>query len=151
MIHRYVLSFSNENRPTLRGTAGGARPGTTTWTGLLHILCSGLSDSEPVCYFAYHGITGLARTGFGRGNRICQRTTARVHQTTPGCEMIGKATNRPLVMKLRMSVYGLHQSPSVWISTIRTDLTDLQTMGSTSTASEPLLLHKREVAPTTPC
>ena len=57
----------------------------------------------------------------------------------PGFETIDERTNRPLVMKLRKSFYGLRQSPSVWNSTIDKDL---RKMGFTPTASDSCVYTK---------
>ena len=57
----------------------------------------------------------------------------------PGFETIDERTNRPLVMKLRKSLYGLRQSPSVWNSTIDKDL---RKMGFTPTASDSCVYTK---------
>ena len=58
-----------------------------------------------------------------------------------GFEKINERTNRPLVMKLRKSLYGLCQSPSVWNSNIDKDLC---VMGFTPTAIRFLRIHKRK-------
>ena len=58
----------------------------------------------------------------------------------PGFEKIDKAANRPLVMKVRKSLYGLRQYPSVWNGT--TDK-DLQTMDFPSIVSDPCVYTKR--------
>lgn len=81
--HRYALCVSRENRRALQSTACGARLGTT-WTGLLHNFCSGLSDRESASCTGYRGIAGLARTSFERANRIPERNTTggRVHKAS---------------------------------------------------------------------
>ena len=56
--HRYVLGVSRENRRALRSTACCARLGTTTWTGLLHDLCSGFSYPESASSAGCHASRG---------------------------------------------------------------------------------------------
>ena len=65
----------------------------------------------------------------------------------PGFKNIDEITNRPLVMKLRKSLYGLCQSPSVWNSTIGKDV---RVMGFTSTASDSWYTQMGVGTPT-PC
>ena len=59
-------------------------------------------------------------------------------EQAPGFETTDK-TNRQLARKLRKSLYGLRQSPSVWNSTIDKDL---RAMGFKSTTSDPCVYTK---------
>ncbi len=60
------------------------------------------------------------------------------HQA-PGFEKIESSTGKPLVWKLKKSLYGLRQSPSVWNLTIDKDL---RLKGFTPTASDPCVYTK---------
>ncbi|CAB1109566.1 unnamed protein product [Ectocarpus sp. CCAP 1310/34] len=57
----------------------------------------------------------------------------------PGFEKIESSTGKPLVWKLKKSLYGLRQSPSVWNLTIDKDL---RGKGFTPTASDPCVYTK---------
>ena len=57
----------------------------------------------------------------------------------PGFEKIDSKTGRKLIWKLRRSLYGLRQSPSVWNATIDKDL---RAKGFTPTASDPCVYTK---------